>query len=340
MRSAEDRGMEPVLAERNIRTTMPNNLSDEDFGYDSQHPLQGKLGHTDMTYSLLEMDALYTLSRLTATGLTLKEREELIRKYVERVNTTYLANCDFGDPRMKFLGTLGSIWVDRLWLGYHYPLHHRREAQRVVSSAQGLELATSRLRNIEQIAHDPFCAGFAWLFGTYAPWHSIAVALTEICNRPQGSTADVALEIIQGRFKDWNNKVPDTKEAMVWSPIRNMLRHALVTRQNAREAQPAVHQIPASSNIPMELQTLQENSAAAQQIAQATQLPLQAVTQQNEIAFPPLDSVMDHSAVPADFSNSFDYWGNFTFDINALGEDNSPEMSLFGIDQSNALMPS
>jgi hypothetical protein len=132
MRASEDRGSEPILADNSFNTAMPCNLNDEDFNYNSQHPSHSRTGHTEMTICLLSMDALYTARQIhfrSSTNepryLITQERGELVQKYVRRVECTYLANCDFSDPRTGLLSLIGQYWIYKLLLVLYYPLHHQ-----------------------------------------------------------------------------------------------------------------------------------------------------------------------------------------------------------------------
>jgi len=81
VKTSEDRGSEPILAETSLNTLMPRNLNDEEFKYDSQHPMDVRTGPTEITLCLLTMDALYTSRKMNfgtqasgPTNSTLLER--------------------------------------------------------------------------------------------------------------------------------------------------------------------------------------------------------------------------------------------------------------------------
>ena len=351
MRASEDRGNGSVFAERSFNTTMPCNLNDEDFGYESQHPLQSKIGHTDMTYCLLEMDALFTISKLN-TSLTqaepgvsnVNEREDLVRKYAERVKSKYLADCEVSDRRTNLLCIMGQQWTHKLWLSFHYPLHHQKKAQRAFSGTEGLEIAVEFLKSNELIEKHPFSTGFAWLFGTYAPWHAVAVALASICNQPHSSLADSAWAIIHAHFKDWTSKVLGTKEAMVWDPIKNLLKRARAARQPSQDSSPSQQTL----SVPHVNSTLSKSNANTPSWSEAqgdkavddfenqfSSDVSQAKTQpQDFFPFASMDTMATGPMQP-DISTNFGYWNNFTYDVNALGDANLPEMATFGYDNGD-----
>ncbi|KAL8719437.1 MAG: hypothetical protein Q9225_003560 [Loekoesia sp. 1 TL-2023] len=349
MRAAEDRGSDPMLGADAINTTTPCNLNDEDFSHDSRHPIQSRSGHTDMTLCLLEMDALLTVLRLNSRhlpeksgSLTLDEREDLVKEYEQRVETFYLVDCNLDDRRTRFLCIMGQHWINKLWLSLYYPLNHQRNVARAISSIKGLEIAVDRLKNIESIEQIPFSARFSWLFKTYPPWHTVAVALAEICNQPYSPLADSAWDIIQARFKDWNSQAPGTKEAMVWDPIKNLFKRARAARQRTHDpapdqqiqTEPQPNPVLPSPSVSMGRQsTIQDSQATEGPNRQApTELSMTMIEPQNQF-YPSMDMTTT-GPMQANISDSFDYWNSFTYDVNALGDDHLPEMALFDFENS------
>lgn len=344
LRASEDRGSEPVLEENSFTTVMPCNLNDEDLQYDSQHPLHSRTGPTEMTLCLLSMDALCTGWKINlrspaseSKNLTLQEREELVKKYGERVESTYIASGDFFDQRTRLLRMMGHYWIYKLWLILYYPLQHRMPSQQAQSRNQGLQTAVKFLSVNESIEQHSFSAGFAWLFKTYAPWHAVAVILVELCNHPRGPLADRAWEIIQSRFKDWNGRVADIKEAILWSPIKNLLKRARVARQHGQELFK-----PGQALSPSDLDSiLQEfdvsetpnpvleggegGSSIEPQSLNSFGLIDQTMDQPLDfLSFTPIDTVVTETE-SLSASNDWDNWNDFTFDVNALSGEFVPE---------------
>lgn len=344
MRASEDRGCEPILAETSFNTIMPCNLNDEDFKYDSQHPLHSRTGPTEMTLCLLSMDALCTGRKINFRSpasepgdLTLQERGELVEQYAKRVESTYLANCNFSNERTKLLCTMGHYWIYKLWLIFHYPLQYRMPSQQVQSRTQGLQTAVTFLNVNELIEQHPSSAGFAWLFKTYVPWHAVAVVLVELCTQPQGPLADRAWEIIRSRFKDWNGRVADTKEAMLWGPIKNLLKRARVARQHGQELF-QVRQELRPSDMDSMLQDFgatgtsnpgleggEGSSSFNPQSFTDFDLLDQTMGQPLDfLSFAPINTMAGGTESPST-SNNLDNWNDFTFDVNALGGEILPE---------------
>lgn len=337
MRASEDRGSEPTLTEHSFNIIMPCNLDDNDFGHDSQHPLYTRTGPTEITLCLLEIDALCTgwkidlgLSAPKAKRLALHEREDLVRDYARRVEFTYLANRQSLDQKTRLLYEIGHYWIHKLWLMLYYPLRYQGRLEQVRSSDQGLQTALRSLKSNELIEQHPSSAGFTWLFRTYAPWQAVAVALAEICNQPHSALADAAWEIIENRFSDWSGRLASTKEAMLWGPIKNMLKRARAARQHSQESVEA-QQGPNTSDLGLSL--LDPNASVASSlgfdlnssndsfnIQSLNAFPLLGqVTEQRleDFSFASINSTAPNFAEPS-ASDNLDNWNDFTYDVNAL----------------------
>jgi hypothetical protein len=339
MRASEDRGSEPILAEGSFNTAMPCNLNDNELKYNSQHPLNSGTGPTEMTLCLLGVDALCTSQKINprtlacgSNNLTLEERQGLIKEYAKRVELKYLAGCDFSDQRMRLLRTIGNYWICRLWLNLYYPLQHQVLSHQVQSRCQGLQIAVTFLNVNELIEKHPSSAGFAWLNKTFAPWHAVAVTLAELCSQSPGPLADRAWEIIERCFPDWSGRAADnTKEAMLWCPIKVLLKKARLTRQDRQDSINCV-QGSQPSDLELTLQGLnipEFSNPDADGVKGINTLDCMALNNFDLIdqttgqyldflSFTPLD-MMDPLAGSSSMPNNLDDWDNFTFDMNALG---------------------
>ena len=338
LRASEDRGSEPILTEGSFSTVMPCNLNDEDFKYDSQHPLHDKIGPTEMSLCLLSMDAVYTGWKINLRSsaseskvLTLQEREELVKKYAGRVESIYLASSDVFDQQTRLLRLMGHYWIYKLWLVLYYPLQHRIPSQQVQPKTQGLQAAVKFLNVNELIEQHSSSAPFAWLFRTYVPWHAVAVILVELCTQPRGPVADRAWEIIQSRFKDWNGRVADIKEAMVWGPIENLLKRARLARQDGQELF-KLGQAWHPSDLDSILQGFDASRTPDPGMDAGEGSRSFKPQSFNECGLmdPSMDQPLDFlSFTPFDTAatgteslsaaDKWDNWNDFTFDVNALG---------------------
>lgn len=331
MRASGDRGSE-TLAETPFNTAMPTNLDDEDFGYHSQHPLQGRTGPTSITICLLGMDALWTSRKINIRfptneplNLTIEERGRIVKEYVKRVESTYLANCHFSDPQTKFLYSIGQFWIYRLWLTLHYPLHNPMPPQHVKCSAKGLQSALIFLNANDIIEQHLHAAGFAWLFKTYVPWHAVAIVLAELCAQPKSILADHAWNLIETHFQDWNSRVADVKETMLWDLIKNLLKRARAARQKSQEVSEDGQALQ-PPNIDPDLQPTGEPGIPGLELETTLETTLDSFDLFDQTTGQPLDflsfSPLDSMAADTELFTTpdhYDNWNDFAFDVNALG---------------------
>jgi hypothetical protein len=344
MRASEDRGSEPIFAETSHSTFMPRNLNDEEFMYDSQHPLNGRTGPTDITLCLLTMDALHTSRKINFASppgkpdaSALVAREMMVRQYGHRVESTYLAGYDFSDERTKLLCLTGHYCISKLWLTLYYPLRYRTCVRTPSCGIQGLQKAITFLNVHEMIEKHPASANFTWVFKTYVPWHALAIVLAELCNQPTGSLADRAWDIIDSRFEDWNSRVADVKEAMVWGSIKKLIKRARAARHlnqdslstgqalNNLNLDPAFHgsNIFESSNA--EFQSNNSNNHPSDNLVFLDQVPDE---QLDFLNFAPMNAFPADVELPA-VPNELDNWNDFMFDVNALDGEMLPD--IYGI---------
>ena len=241
LRICLDRGVESMFVEGSYNTMIPCNINDEDFSYDSQHPLPTRAGPTEMTLSLLSMDALCTNRKIQSgpsdgehENLTLSQKEDLIRCYTERVKSIYLADADFSDQKSTLPRLMAHYWMCKMRLVLYYPLQHRVPSHRLQSRTHGLQTALTFLDVNEYIEQDPSSAAFSWLFKSYVPWHAVAVILAELCHQPHGALADRAWEMVQSRVADWDSRAGDAKEAMIWASTKRLRKRAGEARQRSQ----------------------------------------------------------------------------------------------------------
>ena len=347
MRISEDRGSEPVILEGSFNTRMPCNLNDEDFGDDSQHPLPDKKGITDMTFSLIYMDVLDTgrnVNFIPPTSerqpLTLQQKEEIVKNCTDRIESRYLAGCDPFDQSTWLVSMMGRLLTLKLWLVVQYPLQRRTSAPQKYPRGQSLRTVVAYLTTAELIEENDSTAGYRWFFETYVPWHALAVALAELCTETQGPLADRAWSIINKGYEKWSDRVADTKDGMLWRPVKRLLRRAQDARK--RDQQKAAAEaagVAAAGSQPSPLDSVLRNYEVASGLLPGVNLEGSRSNSYDPMAFEDLDLInqttdpaleldlfapMDMatgSMDPSGGSVNWDNWNEFIFDVGAVGAD-------------------
>ncbi|KAL8795401.1 MAG: hypothetical protein Q9195_002142 [Heterodermia aff. obscurata] len=342
-RASLDRGSDCGVLEADGDTKMPRNLNDQDFSYDSQHPLYDRQGPSEMTLSLLFMNALSTIrqiySRTSSSidgALTYPQKQQMVKQFAERVQSMCTAGADHLDPRAKMLRLIGHYWMCQLFLALYYPTQHGILSEQVQSRMQGLQVAIAVLGITESLEKDPCSRNFAWLLSTYAPWHAAAVVCAELCHQPHGVLADQSWEMVQSRVEEWNSRATDTKEVMMWASVKKLLKRASLARQRS-ESCVAVRQAVPPSDLDSLLRAFEFPRPLAPE-----QTPEQVNNFPNLYPSPYFDSSYGAPYQTSDYTTAGDYniipdgdtvpnpaemlvdWNDFTFDINELGADFPP----------------
>ncbi|CAF9919974.1 MAG: hypothetical protein HETSPECPRED_004129 [Heterodermia speciosa] len=340
MKASQDRGSECGLLEADADTQMPRNLNDQDFSYDSQHPLYDRQGPSEMTLSLLFTNALSTIREIYSRtlnridgALTYIEKRQMVKQFAERVESMCTAGADHLDPKVKMLRLISHYWTCQLFLTLYYPVQHGILSEHVQSRMQGLQIAKAVLDITESLEKDPCSSHFAWFLSTYAPWHAAAVICAELCHHPHGVLADQAREMVQSRFEEWNSKAADTKAVMVWASVKKLLKRASLARQRS-ESRVAVTQAVPPSDLDSLLRAFQSPRPfmTEQTTEPGDNFPNLYQPPYFDSSYGTLYQSSDHTTTGD--SNIIPYgntvpnppemlvdWNDFTFDINEFGAD-------------------
>ena len=237
-RAAEDRGLEPMIQEGSFHTRLPCNLNDEEFGQNSQPPLPFQVGVTQITLCLISMDVSNTMRKVgfvphtpEPRTLTLRNKLALLKDCTLRIESQYLAGCHSSDQSTWLVRTMGRLLILKLWLIIQYPLRRRKEMPQEHNKSQALRTVVAFLTTVEAVEEHESTAGFSWYFTTYVPWHALAVTLAKLCEETQGPLADQAWSIIDRYYSKWSERIADSKEGMLWRPIKNLMQRARAARQ-------------------------------------------------------------------------------------------------------------
>ncbi len=335
IKASEDRGSEPMIAEHSFNTEMPCNLNDEDFGRESKHPLPERKGVTEMTFSLICMDVSNTSRKVNFVlpdaehrPLTLHQKEELVKQCSERIENHHLAGCDLSDPHHWMLYMLGRLLILKLWSIIQYPLQSRQLED--LPRGQSLRTVVSLLEIAEIMQAHEAATRLNWYFETYVPWHSIAVALAELCNETHGPLADRAWAIIDKCYDKCSDRVADSKDGMLWRPIKSLLKKAQAARN--RDHQSDAFQ---TAFQPLVDPALQESSEAQQMpnlTLDSTQRPFDlsimgdGLVQMSQTPYPLFeDDSFSVTNMPlsntqmCDVNMNWNDWNEFVLDVHALG---------------------
>uniref|UniRef100_V5QQS3 Mrr1 n=1 Tax=Botryotinia fuckeliana TaxID=40559 RepID=V5QQS3_BOTFU len=240
-RASEDRGTETMITDGSFDTKMPANINDEDISINSKTLPVDRLGFTSMTFACITMTVSgiglrmnFVPTRLDAPVLTTEQKEQMIKGFTDKVDSTYVTCSDPNDPRLWWFSRVSRLLSLKLWLATQYPLQRRKSTNRVLPRGQSLRTAMAFLNLAEEIWQYEPSKGWFWFFQSYVPWHAIAVALAELCAEPTGPLADQAWGSIEFHYNKWSEFVADTKDGMIWRPVKNLMKRARAARRRER----------------------------------------------------------------------------------------------------------
>ncbi|PLB54789.1 hypothetical protein P170DRAFT_374167 [Aspergillus steynii IBT 23096] len=211
-RSAEFRGIDVLITERDYDTKLPLNINDSDLEPESEG-LEEETGFTDMTFCLVRCEMIVlnrhcyshssTNPESNSHGLRLHDLEQLH----DHLRHRYLRFCDVSNPLQWVTATVIRLALARSWLLAHLPEKQPEpELEPEPKPLPRLETPTSPppdpprdqllLTAIEVLEFaylletDPRTNQWSWLFCAYPQWHAVVFALTELCARPQTALAE------------------------------------------------------------------------------------------------------------------------------------------------------
>lgn len=205
----------------------------------SVHPLPDKPGYTDMSFSLISMHVSKTVGSLnfipttkSRHNLTPQQKEDKVRECSQRIERLFLDGPQHLEPAQWATVAVGRLLILKLWTVIQFPLQSRPSASRPeFSRMQGLRTVIAYLELIGVIEENSNSEDFLWLFHTYVPWHPVAVALAELINNPKGPLADKIWEVVTRKYKKWGELIADTKEGMLWRPLKKLYKRAQAARE-------------------------------------------------------------------------------------------------------------
>lgn len=159
----------------------------------------------------------------------------MVQDYSDRVEKQYAAGCDLLDSAQSVVWKYSRMFVLRAWLTLQHPLQKRSMSQPQYSRVQGLRTAIAIIQLNEQIDESPDAARFTWFTRIYAPWHTLVVALAELCRETSGELVETAWPIFEKAFTKWTEWIAATKEAEMWRLITSLLKRARAARQRASQ---------------------------------------------------------------------------------------------------------
>lgn len=232
-----------MIVPSSFDTRIPCNVNDADIGPLSFSEIYDRVGCTEMTFTLITLEASVFARVWALPDHNAGTREEGIADWYRRKTQTdelrkllhdkYLVHCDTSVPLYWVCKTIATLIGLKMQLLLQYPLEGRRlvpESER--DRTANMELAVDLLERTEAVEHDAHGAHFQWFIKTYVQWHPLAVVLAELCVEPGGPYVDRAWAAIDTMMERLGNRIADSRKGTLWRPLKKL--HAKAQAARAR----------------------------------------------------------------------------------------------------------
>ena len=248
IRGVEDRGSDPFITESSFSTKMPLNINDEDMDPESEEPIVERKGFTEMTKSRLSyiiweyaIDIGYRSpgreeANHPPTESPVETKLKLIQELEMKLEKDVLVHCDPANPLAWVTSVVVPLVGSRMRIAvYHPPLHDMRGViQQYVSRELVLKAAVENLEYGHLLAFEPTVAHWRWYFNTRVQWHALAATLAELCVQDKGPLVERAWKVVDAVFEQWASHVADSRNGMLWRPIKKLMSKAQSKRAESR----------------------------------------------------------------------------------------------------------
>lgn len=259
--SSFDRASEPLIDPKSMHPRLPLNISDSEFGPDSEDGSSEKEGVTDMTLALLLYHAQatgkalsfqedFTLSSAQVTSQTMGPRQQLVEQF-ELNRRKLLQYCDPNSSSYAWCIYNGSLTtLAAMQLSLRRPMNHksRRSIALDTDPTSVLRLAATVLERDIIMRSDSRGEPFRW-FGV-VHWHPLAVAIAECYACDNVALLRHVWPIIENSFEHNGKVLAEYRQGMLWKPLESlMLRTRSRVKLLLEQYDPATSNMtPASSS--------------------------------------------------------------------------------------------
>ncbi|KAI0540721.1 fungal-specific transcription factor domain-containing protein [Xylaria digitata] len=268
-RSTEYHGYEPIVADETaFDTRWPLNVNDSDLSSDMAELPPESDGATDMTLVHVRCHALQINWKMKrASRSSFQARVKLLDEH-DRWVEQYVGRCDPAQPLLYLAKEISYIAAGRVRAILYYSELRTRKQKRDTNAShtsnadrniEGLEVeldnktlrddifanAINILKRTHDIMQETRLNQFVWHLQTYVQWHTLALALFEVCIRPPSPQCDEAWEYATKIYRAWLLvKVRDSTERGddFVKPIGQLIARAQRVRDTQHAEQQQQHQ--------------------------------------------------------------------------------------------------
>ncbi|MCJ1293134.1 hypothetical protein MMC34_004687 [Xylographa carneopallida] len=250
IRASEDQNSDPTITEQSFDTKIPANINDEDIWPGMPEPPVEHEGCTEMTFDLIRYEVGNTARFLNYTppgvisgtkrcreNSTIEEKERLIEKLGQHLESRYLRHCDMAVPLQWVAANVARLILAKMWLIVHHPFKRSDGGAGLSQETKDRLFRTSVdvIRYSNALESQRTTMKWGWLFRTYIQWHAVAFVLSELCTRTLGPEIDSTWELMDLVVAEWSDSMSTQNRSSLWKPIRRLMVKARLARSKALE---------------------------------------------------------------------------------------------------------
>lgn len=250
---AFDRAAEPMIDETTYTTHPPANVADiraspsklsgssPDTSAYSFGPEAASFTSTFFLLMQIEASSMASSLNFYSDGDGLRRSHEADRDWRRRMDKVdgykrgmherYARHLDPGAPFHRFMKAALDITTTVMLLVALRPMQRHPDVPPPnIESAKVLRIAVGVLDKSNAFARDAAFAPWRWFL--WVQWHSLAVAIAELCVKDHGAYADHVWPAVDGAYEYLSRDVADSERGLLWRPILKLMKKARSLRHD------------------------------------------------------------------------------------------------------------
>ncbi|KAB8262797.1 hypothetical protein BDV32DRAFT_120101 [Aspergillus pseudonomiae] len=249
-----ERASEPMMQAKWVELNPPSNVNDCDISFGMDGPVPEAGGFTDMTFAMVTLKAQSTVRLLNfsdfidKTVSCVNKRQQLVIEFQETASKLLQNSQPDQIPFHWYVRQVAEIISASLQLIVLRPL--QRNANFVPPRVRGdrlLQIAVDILKKSKAVRNDPRGQPWRWCEFMFVPWHSLAVAIAELCVCEDHSLMESFWGPVREAYENMGDLIADSRRGMIWKPMEKIMAQAEAKRNELLAASDA---IPYSTHFP------------------------------------------------------------------------------------------
>lgn len=232
-----ERASEPMMQAIWVESNPPSNVNDSDISFGMDDQVQESEEFTDMTFPMIVLKAQCTIRLLNFTDFTdttvrsINKRQQLVIEFQETVSKLLQHSQPDKVPFHWYARQVAEIISAIMQLIVLRPL--QRNPNFVPPRVRGrrlLQMAVDILKMSQNLQTDPRGIPWQWFEYMFVPWHSLAVAIAELCVCEDLSVMEKFWRPVRGAFEHLGNLIADSRDGIFWKPMEKIMAQAEAKR--------------------------------------------------------------------------------------------------------------